>query len=352
MPVLFRWMFTSCLLRIAAITLAVITIFMVAESVDKARYLGDGLTIPLLVEYLLLKVPFIVTDFMPVIVLIAVGIYLTETSHHHELAAMRAAGIPMPKLLSPLLLAAACAGFFTFAMGEWVEPISHKRLSYINDVHIHQEKPKQHGVQWLRDTSSFLRLTPLTDGYFSLMMLKTSPNGLWLQRIDASKGTYQNNAWHLEQVYISQPDPNTGLQITHHPTFTLSSQLSPQTVSSPSPKDMQWFELRQFTNHLADAGLEYQAYLYQLHHKLATPIACLIMVILAYALCSNMGSRIAANSKGLIVAIVLGVGFYIFTTTISMLTDGGQLPAIYAAWFPDLLFLGIAGFLILGKEGH
>ncbi|MDX8383800.1 MAG: LptF/LptG family permease, partial [Ghiorsea sp.] len=69
-------------------------------------------------------------------------------------------------------------------------------------------------------------------------------------------------------------------------------------------------------------------------------------------LCSNMGSRIAANSKGLITAIVVGIGFYIFNTAIGLLTDGGQLPATYAAWFPNILFAGLAGYLLLQKEGY
>ncbi|MDX8383772.1 MAG: LptF/LptG family permease, partial [Ghiorsea sp.] len=330
MSVLFRWMFFSCLMRIAAITVAVIAIFLIAESIDKSRYLADGLTTALLAEYLLLKIPFIIADFMPVIVLIGAGLYMAETSHHHELAALRAAGIAMPTLLTPLLAAAACAAFFTFALGQWVEPVTNQRLSYINDVHIHQEQPKQHGIQWLRNETSFLRLTPLTNHYFSFMMLNTSPDGVWLQRIDASKAIYQQGTWHLEQAYISQPNANQGLNVKQHPTYTLNSQLSPDTIATPDPRDMQWQELRQFAADLATAGLESEKYTYQLHRKIASPLACLFMVMLAYSLCSNMGSRIAANSKGLITAIVVGIGFYIFNTAIGLLTDGGQLPATYA----------------------
>ena len=185
MTVLFRWIFVSSLMRIIAITLAIIAIFMVAESFDKVRFIGQEFTFAMLAEYLVLKVPLMISDFMPVIVLIATAIYMTEISHHHELAAIRAAGITMPVLLKPLLAVALCCGLFTFAVGEWVEPKTNARVAYIESVHIRGEKPVEHGVQWLRNEQSFMRLTPLSGNFFSLMMLKTDEKGGWLERIDA-----------------------------------------------------------------------------------------------------------------------------------------------------------------------
>ncbi len=65
-----------------------------------------------------------------------------------------------------------------------------------------------------------------------------------------------------------------------------------------------------------------------------------------------MGSRVAANSKGLMIAITLALAFYIFGVMLGMLVDGGRLPAIYAAWLPSLVFLGFSGYRLLLKEGY
>jgi len=78
MGVLFRWIFASSLLRVLAISIGVTLLFMVAESFAKMGLLGKTMTASTLAEYLLLKVPFMLTDFMPVIVLIGSAIYMTE----------------------------------------------------------------------------------------------------------------------------------------------------------------------------------------------------------------------------------------------------------------------------------
>ncbi|HIP07450.1 MAG TPA: LptF/LptG family permease, partial [Mariprofundaceae bacterium] len=101
MTVLFRWLFLTTLSRIAVITVAVILIFMLAESIDKSRLVGNGLTLEILAEYLLLKVPFMISELMPVVVLIGVSIYMLELSRNHELVALRAAGITFLKLIQP-----------------------------------------------------------------------------------------------------------------------------------------------------------------------------------------------------------------------------------------------------------
>jgi len=262
---------------------------------------------------------------------------------------MRAAGIAMPVLLKPLLAAAACSALFTFAMSEWVEPITNERLAYIERVHIQKKSPMQYGTQWLRDEQQMFRLKPLRDGYFSMMILKVDEQGTWLERTDAKKAYYKQGVWHLEQVSVNTPKA-MGIQIKTLKQLDIVSSVGPETVAAPSPRDMQWLELYDFTHVLMHAGLDADEYVFQLHKKLAAPLACLIMVILAYSLCGNMGSRIAANSKGLLFAVVLGLLFYIFSTVIVVL--GSQLPVIYAAWWPNIMFLGIAGYLLLHKEGY
>ncbi|MCF6208688.1 MAG: LptF/LptG family permease, partial [Ghiorsea sp.] len=306
MTVLFRWIFVSSLMRIVAIALGIILLFMVAESFGKAALIGKTMTVSLLFEYLMLKIPFMVADFLPVIVLLGAAIYMTEISHHHELVALRSAGISMRYILTPLLAVAACVGFFTFAMSEWVEPSTNIRLDEMERTLVEGKKPVQlHGEQWLKDGQRFFRIQPLQGKYFSFMMLETDEQGQWQGRTDASKAYYAQGAWHLEKVFVSRPDASKGMKMQTLENLSIQTIISPATAEPPKPRDMQLLELYRFTESLADAGLDASDYEYQLHKKVAAPLACLIMVILAYSLCGNMGSRIAANSKGLLAALTL-----------------------------------------------
>lgn len=351
MPILFRWLFYGCLSRVVSTMAALIAIYMIIELFDKTRYLGQGLSIQLLTEYLLLKTPFVVGEFLPIMLLIGASTYIAEVSHHHELASLRAAGLGMEKLLAPLLSVAAIAALFSFILGEWITPVTNQRLDVIEQVHIHNKSISSHSTQWFKEGNNFYRLTPLDKNTFSLLMLETDGNGKWLKRLDASRAYYGNGQWILKDVHISNPESVEGMHIKHQEQLTIPSQVTPQTASPPKPQYMQFGDLYRYSSSLEKAGLTSNTFVFTLNRKLAAPLACFIMVIFAIALCANMGSRIAATSWGIVGAITLGLMFYVFSNASHMLASGEHLPATYAAWLPNLLFGGLAFFLLLHREG-
>ncbi len=351
MPTLFRWLFYGYLGRALGTMVALLAIFVIIELFDKARYLGNGLNSALLIEYLLLKTPYMISEFMPVILLISASIYVSEISHHQELAALRAAGLGMSKLLLPLLSIGLLASLLNFAIGEWVTPTTNQRLDRIEQVSIHNRPDPHHGVQWLKDGPRFYRLTPLTQNHFSMLMLEKNTAGGWKKRMDASQAYYQKGKWHLKDVHISTPSASEGMELHYKKKVSFASLIGPDTADPPSPKHMQLIELARYAQNLDRAGLATSGFTLTLHQKLAAPFACIIMVLLAVALSMNMGSRISATSKGLIAAIVLGLTFYVLGNASSLLASGDKLPATYAAWLPNLIFGGLAGFLLLHREG-
>lgn len=351
MPILFRWLFYGCLSRVLSTMAALIAIYLIIEIFDKTRYLGHGLDVPLLIEYLLLKTPFMIGEFLPIMLLIGASVYIAEISHHHELSAMRAAGLGIDKLLAPLLSVAAVAALFGFILSEWITPLTNQRLDVIEQVHVHNQPMPSHGVQWLKEEHRFFRLTPLGENNFSLLMLETDAQGRWLQRMDASRAYYQAGEWVLMDVHISEPEATEGMHLHYREKVTIPSQVTPQTAAPPKPQYMRFGELYRYTDNLEKAGLATSNFTFTLNRKIAGPLACIIMMLFAIALCVNMGSRLTATSWGLIGAISLGLMFYVFGNASFMLASGEDLPAAYAAWLPNLLFGGLAGFLLLHREG-
>lgn len=352
MPILFRWIFYGCLGRTLTTMVALLAIYIIIELFDKSRYLGHGLTGSLLTEYLMLKMPFMISEFMPVIMLLSASIYISEISHHQELVAMRAAGLGLNKVATPILAVGLLAAAFSFMIGEWVTPITNTRLDVIERVNIQHRADHAHqGVQWLKDGHRFYRLTPLGGDRFAMMMLETDAKGAWLRRMDAAQASYHDGRWSLSRVYISEPEAGEGMQLYFKKRVEFASRTGPDTAAPPSPRHMRFNELYRYANNLQRAGLNASDYVFTLHRKFASPAACLVMALLALALCMNMGSRIAATSWGLISAITLGLLFYVVGNASGLLAGGERLPAAYAAWLPMLVFGGLAGFLLLHREG-
>jgi len=353
MSILFRWLFWQGMTRILGTMLVVLGIFIIVELFDKSRLLGHGMDAAILTEYLLLKLPYMASQLMPIIVLLGLSIYLTELSHHQEVVALRAAGVGLGKILQPLLAIAFCAMMIDFAINEWVTPITNQRLDTIERVNVHHRAANQYDIQWLRDDEHrMIRLKPLTEEHsFAIMVLKTDAQGRWLQRMDASKAIYTHGQWQLNDVHISEPDAQEGMVLHHKKHIVFTSSAGPNAADPPKASHMHLFELMDYIQLLQRAGMSNGSYVFTLQKKLTAPLSCLIMAILAVALCMNMGSRLAANSLGLAASIAVGLLFYVLGNASSMLAGGERLPPAYAAWLPILFFGGIAGFLLMHREG-
>ncbi len=351
MPALFRWIFLGCLGRIAATLAMLIAIFLIAEAFDKARYLGHGIDGALLVEYLILKIPFMISEFMPVVVLLATSILLIELSRHQELVAMRAAGLGVNKVLVPLMTAAAITALGTFIVSEWVTPATNQRLDKIERVNIHHLADTTQGVQWLKDGQRFFRLQALGNEMFRLTMLKTDAQGHWLERLEADRAYYQDGSWQMDSVYISHPDGDD-MNLTRQEHMSLAASVGPETADPPDPRHMRFFQLMRYAHDLERAGLAAAGFRFTLHRKLAVPLSCLIMVLLSIALCMHMGGRLGTASWGIIATLALGLGSYVMGTATQLLTMADYLPPGFSAWLPNMLVLGFAGFLLLHREGY
>ncbi len=352
MPVIFRWIFTGCMNRALVTMTGLLAIYVIIEAFDKARYLGRGIDGALLIEYLLLKAPFMISEFMPIIILIAASIFLLELSRHHEMVAIRAAGLGINKLLTPLLAVALLASLFSFLIGEWVAPITNQRLDSIERVHIQHKKPAKHSIQWLKDEHQFFRLTPLGNNQFSMMMLETNAKGGWVRRIDSPLAQFTDDKWHLIDAHISTPSIEKGMLLKHMDEMDITSQTGPETAELPKPRHMHFVQLFRYIKYLEHAGLSSGSYTYALHRKFSAPLACLLMVILAAALCLHTGNRSGKASWDMIMAISMGLVFYVLSNAGYLLASGDRLPAAYAAWLPSLVFGGMAIFLLLKREGH
>jgi len=352
MPVIFRWIFSGCLNRSLFTMAVLLSIYIIIESFDKARHLGHGLSTHLMIEYIVLKIPFMISEFMPIIVLVGASIYLIELSRHHEVVAVRAAGLGINKILIPLLTVATLAAMLSFVIGEWVTPTTNKRLDTIERVHIQHKQADKQGIQWLKDGHRFFRLTALTEQQFALTMLETDQQGNWIKRIDSAKAHYTQGVWQLTNAHISSPSSNQGMQMQQQERYSIRSSAGPETMVLPKARYMRVKQLYHYTRNLEHAGLSNSAYNYALHKKFAAPFSCLLMVILAAALCLHSGDRSGGASWGLILTIAIGLSYYILGNASYLLASSEHLPASFAAWLPSLIFGGLAIFLLLRKEGH
>lgn len=120
MPILWRYLLSHYLRVLFLCTAAFIGILLTLRLEEIARFasLGaEGIYVLLFVFY---QIPYILPIAIPISALISATLLIQQLSHSHELTALRACGIKLREILSPLLIAAAFLSLFNFyVVSEW-----------------------------------------------------------------------------------------------------------------------------------------------------------------------------------------------------------------------------------------
>jgi lipopolysaccharide export system permease protein len=122
--------------------LAAQTSLMLLSQVAKkfGALVGKGLPWTVIGEVFLLSLPFIIAMTLPMAVLLAVLYTFSHLAADNEITAMRASGISVYQVLTPVLIWGACMSAFNFAFVDQVLPRSNARLRSLL-VDIGRKKP-------------------------------------------------------------------------------------------------------------------------------------------------------------------------------------------------------------------
>lgn len=113
-----------------------------------------------------------------------------------------------------------------------------------------------------------------------------------------------------------------------------------------SPKEMNYWELRDYVDRLESSGQKVPKLEMQVHNKIAMPVVSLIMVLVALPFSFRLGRQGALSGIG--IAIIVGVVLFAVLAIFSTLGETEMIPTLVAAWSPNLLFALLSMYLFLG----
>jgi lipopolysaccharide export LptBFGC system permease protein LptF len=108
---------------------------------------------------------------------------------------------------------------------------------------------------------------------------------------------------------------------------------------------MSFDELSAYIRDLSQSGFDTIRLRVQLNRKVATPVITLIMAILAVPFALSMGKR--GSLTGIAVAIGVAIAYFMVAGIFGAMGDVNLLPALLAAWAPDVIFGLVGGYLLL-----
>jgi LPS export ABC transporter permease LptG/LPS export ABC transporter permease LptF len=313
-------------------------------------------------EYLINLIPYILYNVTPLCALVAVLVTFGAFNRTSELTAMKTSGISLYRIITPVLFVTILISIGLFAFDESYLPSANRRQEAL--LSIIKDKPAQTfsrpDRQWISGQTNnageparifyYQRFDAETNKFANLTVFEFDPAGFTLQRrifATAARWDPQVNNW----VFVNGWQRTfAGETIASYQPFTVST--FPEIKEQPTyfkkeyipSQEMSYAELSDYIADLKQSGFETKRLSVQLNKKIAYPLVTLVMAILAIPFALSMGKK--GSLTGIATAISLAIVYYVVALIFESLGNVNTLPAVLAAWTPDLLF-GLTGAYLL-----
>ena len=310
-------------------------------------------------EYLFNVIPYFLDSMIPYSILLAVLITFGLLQRTNEITAIKATGMSIYRIITPILLAAAILATGLFFFDQFYLPHANKRQDALRNLI--KGKPAQTYLnpdrKWIFGEHSTIYYYQLFDPdrnqFGNLSAFQFDPGTFQLkQRVYADRAHWEESLqrWVCTQGW-ERKLRGPAIDFEGYRTFDVSTFANisePPTYFKKEVKqsqEMNYEELRRYIHDLEQSGFDVVRLKVQLYEKFAVPAITLIMALLAIPFSLSAGKRGAVT--GVAVAVGIATVYVIVSRLFEDMGNLSRLPPILAAWSPDLIFALVGGYLIL-----
>lgn len=335
-------------LEISRIFLVVLStaagIYLVVDFFEKVdNFLEAGVPLLATLPFFCLRIPFVVSQVLPVGVLLSVLIVLGLMTRNNELLALQSGGVSTAYLLVPLQALGVLFGLLAFCIAEILVPITMARANEIWQGKT-QEQVSTFGRKdiWIKSAKAIYHIgyfNPGTDGISDVTLNFFDGDFNLAARIDAETGRYEGGKWRLSDCVKETRLQDGTYDIRYPESCDADLNLAPQDLEKVVKKseEMNLIELSEYIRKIREEGYDPTAYEVDWHAKMAFPAVCLVMTILGPAIALRK-QRQEGIAMGIAYGITLCFCYWIVHAFSLSLGHSGLLPPIVAAWTANLVF--------------
>ncbi len=334
------------LMRFATLLLGITAFVLTLEVVGYVNEILalDANPLTAIGQYVLLRCPAILSTFLPMSLLLALLLTITELTYRNEMSAIFALGVSPIRLILMLFPVALIVGGLHFLINDQAIPAAAPTLKQwgIGDYAAKKLNVSQTDPIWIRSGPDIMRAKKVSADSKSLedvIVFRREESGLLKEQIYAQTAAQDGDRWLLKNVivYYSNNLPPDRLA-----SLVYTGKMRPANVTkSGDPEEMTLQDLGYFINN--DGFGIRPVYVYQTWwHKRLTPFLVSIMMV---ALCVPLATRFRrGGGLGTLFALGVGLGFIYFISDgiASTIGELGLVTPWLAAWTPVIVFSAIA----------
>jgi lipopolysaccharide export system permease protein len=342
--------------RSLAVLLALILILMTLDLLGEA---GKILAVPGntdadLWRYVALRLPILVSRFLPFSVLLGTLIAFVGLNQNSEVVAMKAAGLSAHQILAPLVVASIVVAGGLFAFNEAVVVNSTRMVSAWTDNH-YKPVPQASGILgnvWVLSGDDLIHAGIVGGQPFTAqdVTIYDREGGLLRREIHAARATPKPSGgdWQLQNVRVYDAEMNVVRTV---PAMTAMQGVTTNqlTLAKVDPTQLDYWTLRRRTRELEAGGRPVDEARAGIAHKISGPLSTLLMPLLA-AIAAFGLARSGQVLMRAVMGMALGFAYFVADNFSLAMGNAGTYPPVIAAWAPFFLFLLIGETVLIRTE--
>ncbi len=342
-------------LRVAGLSfLALLGLFYISTFIDRSDKMFKGqATASMIGQLLVMLTPQFIYYVIPIAALLSVLVTFGVLSRSSELTVMKACGVSLYRTALSVVILSFGFSIVLFALEQRLMAAANREAENL-DAKIRGRQPKTLNIlnrQWILGPDNtiyhYAFFDPQRSELFGLTMFKLRPDRWALaSETFVTSAVFRGTAWIGEQGWTRDYTKNPPIWkgIARSP---ISGIEAPKyfTTEEPDAEFMTVTELRNYIRELDTSGFNTVPLKVELQRKLAFPFVTLVMTLLAIPFGVSVGRHGALYGIGL--GIVIALSYWTLISAFVAIGRAGLLPPLLAGWAPNVLVLGLAGYLFL-----
>ena len=348
-----RLFLTRSFAVLVALVLILMTLDLLGESGKILAVPGNGDAE--LWHYVALRIPLLISRFLPFSVLLGALIAFVGLNQNSEVVAMKAAGLSAHQILAPLIVASIGIAAALFAFNETVVVKSGRVVTAWSD-NDYRPVPPDSGMLsnvWLLDGNDLVKAGLVVGRPPNLHAERVSiydrSDGVLQRVIQAGRATpLPDNRWVLSDVRIYDANMNI---VRQTPQLIAMDGITPSqlTLARVDPEELDYWILRNRIDELDAAGRPADEARAGLAHKISGPLSTVLMPLLAAVAAFGL-ARSGQVMLRAATGMALGFAYFVADNFSLAMGNAGAYPPLIAAWAPFLLFLLIGETVLVRTE--
>jgi lipopolysaccharide export system permease protein len=342
---------------IASTTFLTLSVFVSLSSiikfVEQMRSVGKGsYDLSHAALYVLYAMPTDVELFFPMSALIGGLIGVGMLATNSELVVMQASGLSRLDIVKSVMKSATVLIFVSMIMGEWIAPKGEAAARQVKAQAISGGSLiSGNGGTWAKDGDFFVHIKEIEDtGKLNGVQIYRFNEKLELASwLSAERAVFVQKSWLLtdvEETFITDKKVITNTSTNQQ----WSSSLTPEKLGVVMVKP-EYLSIRGLVDYLDYLEVNQQdtsRYQLALWRKIVQPITLAVMLLVALSFIFGPLRSVSMGAR-IMMGVATGILFFIANQTFGSFSLVYQIPAIWGALMPSILFTAVALYFFKKK---